>query len=125
MDRIFEGRMVGLNDRPVDENGSCVIYWMQRSQRATDNLALEYTVRLANDLGKPVLVYFGLHDAYPMASARAFKFMLEGLLETAGVQGGELPARMAEINEVLNALPVPLRERLLVEYLGGLYRPTP
>jgi hypothetical protein len=32
---------------------------------------------------------------------------------------------MAEINEVLNALPVPLRERLLVEYLGGLYRPTP
>jgi hypothetical protein len=51
--------------------------------------------------------------------------LFAGLLETAGVQGGELPARMAEINEVLNALPVPLRERLLVEYLGGLYRPTP
>ena len=76
--------MVELNDRPVDENGSFVIYWMQRSQRATDNLALEYTVRLANDLGKPVLVYFGLYDAYPMASARAFQFMLEGLRETAG-----------------------------------------
>jgi hypothetical protein len=29
---------------------------------------------------------------------------------------------MAEINEVLNALPVPLRERLLVEYLNGLFR---
>jgi len=29
---------------------------------------------------------------------------------------------MAEINEVLNALPVKLRERLLVEYLNELYR---
>jgi hypothetical protein len=29
---------------------------------------------------------------------------------------------MAEINEVLNALPVPLRERLLVEYLNELYK---
>jgi hypothetical protein len=29
---------------------------------------------------------------------------------------------MAEINEVLNALPVALRERLLVEYLNGLLR---
>ena len=34
----------------------------------------------------------------------------------------ELPGRMAEINEVLNALPVPLRERLLIEYLNELFR---
>lgn len=80
---MFEGRIVELNNRPIDENGSCVIYWMQRSQRATGNLALEYAVRVANDVGKPVLVYFGLYDSYPMASARAFKFMLEGLRETA------------------------------------------
>ena len=45
-----------------------------------------------------------------------------GLLGMAGVQGTSLPTRMAEINEVLNALPVPLRERLLVEYLNQLYR---
>jgi len=83
MDKVFEHRIVELNDRPVDENGSCFIYWMQKSQRATDNLALDYTVRLANDLGKPVLVYFGLYDSYPMASARAFQFMLEGLRQTA------------------------------------------
>ena len=84
MDKVFEGRIVELNDRPVDENGMCVIYWMQRSQRAMDNLALEYAVRLANDFGRPLLVYFGLYDAYPMGSARAFQFMLEGLRETAG-----------------------------------------
>ncbi len=44
-------------------------------------------------------------------------------LSMAGVEGTSLPGRMAEINEVLNALPVPLRERLLVEYLNLLYRP--
>jgi hypothetical protein len=44
-----------------------------------------------------------------------------GLLRMAGIEGSGLPGRMAEINEVLNALPVPLRERLLVEYMNGLY----
>jgi glutamate/tyrosine decarboxylase-like PLP-dependent enzyme len=48
---------------------------------------------------------------------------LRSLLAMAGVEGGRLPGRMAEINEVLNALPVPLRERLLVEYLNGLFAP--
>jgi glutamate/tyrosine decarboxylase-like PLP-dependent enzyme len=45
-----------------------------------------------------------------------------GLLKMAGIEGTGLPGRMAEINEVLNALPPALRERLLVEYLNGLYR---
>lgn len=49
--------------------------------------------------------------------------LFEDLLAMAGVTGTSLPGRMAEINEVLNALPVPLRERLLVEYLNVLYRP--
>lgn len=44
------------------------------------------------------------------------------MLGMAGIQGTSLPERMAEINEILNALPVPLREKLLVEYLNDLYR---
>jgi glutamate/tyrosine decarboxylase-like PLP-dependent enzyme len=44
------------------------------------------------------------------------------MLGMAGIQGTELPERMAEINEILNALPPQLREKLLVEYLNELYR---
>jgi glutamate/tyrosine decarboxylase-like PLP-dependent enzyme len=47
------------------------------------------------------------------------------LLALAGIDGASLPGNMAEINEVLNALPVPLRERLLVEYLNRLFQPAP
>lgn len=82
-DDIFDRRVVRLNDRPEDGAGRCVIYWMQRAQRAFDNPALEFAINRANDLGKPVLAYFGLYDRYPMASARAFTFLLQGLAETA------------------------------------------
>ena len=48
--------------------------------------------------------------------------MFQNLLGMAGIGGSELPGRMAEINEVLNALPVPMREKLLVAYLNELFR---
>ena len=56
--------------------------------------------------------------------ARSATSTFQGLLAMAGVQGSALPGRMAEVNEVLNALPVPMRERLLVEYLNELFRQT-
>ncbi|RJP73547.1 MAG: aspartate aminotransferase family protein [Candidatus Abyssobacteria bacterium SURF_17] len=43
------------------------------------------------------------------------------LLTMAGVEGAELPDRWARINEMLDALSPPLRERLLGEYLNVLY----
>lgn len=47
------------------------------------------------------------------------------LLGMAGLGSGTaLPERMAEINELLSALPVKLRERLLTEFVGMLFRPA-
>lgn len=48
--------------------------------------------------------------------------MLEGMLAMVGAGGSALPGRMAEINEVLNALPPAVRERLLIAYLNELFR---
>lgn len=49
---------------------------------------------------------------------------LATLLGSVGVQGSVLPARMAEINDVLNVLPPAAREQLLLAYLNDLFRPT-
>ena len=62
--------------------GEYVLYWMQQSQRATYNHALEYAVQQANKLDRMLLVVFGLTDDYPEANLRHFTFMLEGLKET-------------------------------------------
>lgn len=47
------------------------------------------------------------------------------LLAMAGLEGAGTPKRMAEINAMLSVAPPALRERLLVEFLGVLYTPTP
>ena len=75
-------RVCELNDQPMYDDASYVLYWMQQSQRAYDNPALEYVIQQANDLNKPILVAFGLMGDYPEANARHYSFMLEGLQET-------------------------------------------
>ena len=75
---IQDARVQTLNDKDVTE-GDFVLYWLQASQRAEDNWALEYAVQQANDLDKPLLVGFGLMDDYPEANLRHYVFMLEGL----------------------------------------------
>lgn len=78
---IHPARIHRLNDKPA-RNGGFVLYWMQQSQRAEWNHALEYAVERANALGLPVAVVFGLMDNYPEANERHYAFMLEGLAET-------------------------------------------
>ena len=63
--------------------GRYVLYWMQQSQRAEANDALEYAVGQANKGELPLLVGFGLMDDYPEANLRHYRFMLEGLAGTS------------------------------------------
>jgi len=74
-------RIKSLNDTDI-RKGDYVLYWMQQSQRAAYNHALEYAVQQANKLGRMLLVVFGLMDDYPEANLRHYTFMLEGLKET-------------------------------------------
>lgn len=64
-------------------DGDYVLYWMQQSQRARYNHALEFAVSQANSLEKPLAVLFVLIDDFPEAAHRHYRFMLEGLLDTA------------------------------------------
>ncbi|MCI0494988.1 deoxyribodipyrimidine photo-lyase [candidate division KSB1 bacterium] len=58
-----------------------VLYWMQASQRAEYNHALEYAIQQANERNKPLVVFFGITDNFPQANERHYYFMLEGLKE--------------------------------------------
>jgi deoxyribodipyrimidine photo-lyase len=75
---IGESRIQPLNkNRPT--RGEFVLYWMQASQRAEYNHALEYAVTQANESKLPIIVYFGLTETFPEANERHYYFMLEGL----------------------------------------------
>jgi deoxyribodipyrimidine photo-lyase len=85
------------------KDGDYVLYWMQSSQRAEQNHALEYAVQRANEMGQRLLVVFGLTDDYPEANLRHYAFMLEGLKdaqETLKERGIEMVVRKGSPDEV-------------------------
>jgi deoxyribodipyrimidine photo-lyase len=77
---VSAARVKALNSCSV-KNRKFVLYWMQSSQRATNNLALDYAILKANELDKPLVVCFGLAKTFPSANVRHFRFLLEGLRE--------------------------------------------
>jgi deoxyribodipyrimidine photo-lyase len=79
--RIHPARIQNLNSKEL-QRGDYVLYWMQQSQRAEYNHALEYAIEQANELHVPVVVVFGLTADYPEANLRHYVFLLEGLKET-------------------------------------------
>lgn len=107
---IHPTRVATLNDRPAGAGkGRYVLYWMQQSQRASGNHALEYAIEQANALGLPLVVAFGLMDGYPEANLRHYAFMLQGLKEVRRdltargirfvVRRGDPPAVAEELSE--------------------------
>ena len=68
------------NPRP---NGKCVVYWLQKAQRALDNPALETAIACANALDLPVVAYFSVIPNYPNANLRHYHFLQQGLHDIA------------------------------------------
>lgn len=90
MQNINSYRKFARNNKPVNESGDYVLYWMQINRRLEYNYALEYAVAWANKLEKPLLIYEGLNIDYPWASDRMHAFILQGMQEhllTAKEQG--------------------------------------
>jgi deoxyribodipyrimidine photo-lyase len=77
---IQKERVRPLNNEK-EKNRDYVLYWMQASQRAEYNHALEYAAEQANAREKPLVVFFGLTEKFPEANERHYAFMLEGLKE--------------------------------------------
>lgn len=71
------------NVLPVNPEGTAVVYWMQRSQRAVDNPALNYAIHAANALGKPVVVFLAPVPFHPNANQRHYAFLFSGFNDIA------------------------------------------
>ena len=54
---IQKERIKSLNQKSI-RKGAYVLYWMQASQRAEYNHALEYAISKANELPQAVIVFF-------------------------------------------------------------------
>lgn len=76
-------RIKHLNQKSP-QDGKFVLYWMQASQRAEHNHALEFAIRKANDARKPLVVFFGITTKFPEDNARHyyFLFLVNGLVNT-------------------------------------------
>jgi deoxyribodipyrimidine photo-lyase len=78
----LEQRARTLNRKPAAQ-GSCVVYWMSRDQRAEDNWALLYAQQEAQKRQLPLRVLFCLDDRYPSSRPDHIHFMRSGLKRCA------------------------------------------
>lgn len=83
---IEKTRIKHLNPHPF-RPGKFILYWMQQSQRVYCNHALEFAVRLGNQNECGVAVLFVITPAFLESGPRHYRFMLEGLKETARQAG--------------------------------------
>ncbi len=79
---VIADEQIKLLNQQAPRAGRYVLYWMQQSQRAESNHALEFAIQQANKAQLPLVVGFGLLPGHPVANARHFTFMLEGLRAT-------------------------------------------
>ncbi|MDX6214728.1 MAG: sphinganine-phosphate aldolase, partial [Frankiales bacterium] len=96
------------------------------SEAVVDDLLVDLAVAVEASrgvtVGDPALLA-AVHDLDPDSLGDD---VLGTLLPLAGIEpGAGLPERMAAINTLLEKMPMRLRERLLVEFLGLLFTPKP
>ncbi len=76
-------RLTVRRDGEPAAQGRCVVYWMQRAQRALDNPALDVAVQAANILKLPCVLFFAPVPFYPHANLRHYAFLQQGIADIA------------------------------------------
>src|SRR5277367_4825556 len=80
MERLKQDpRVTVRRDGPLDPDGRCVLVWVQRAQRATDNPALDLAIAAGNALRLPVVAFLGLVPAFPNGNWRHYQFLVDGV----------------------------------------------
>lgn len=75
--------MRAVNGAELRASGKYVLYWMIAARRTHDNFALDRAIEHAKRLHKPLLVLEALRVAYPFASDRFHRFVIDGMADNA------------------------------------------
>ncbi len=81
----FLHRVRGLNQTPIRDEASYVLYWMIAARRTAFNFALDRAIDWAHKLGKALVVFEPLRVAYPWASDRLHRFVIDGMADKASI----------------------------------------
>jgi deoxyribodipyrimidine photo-lyase len=76
-------RIRAVNRAPVRAEAQYVLYWMIATRRTHDNFALDRAIEHAVRLHKPLVVLEALRVAYPYASDRLHRFVIDGMADNA------------------------------------------
>jgi deoxyribodipyrimidine photo-lyase len=76
-------RVRAVNAAELQSDGKYVLYWMIAARRTHDNFALDRAIEHAKRLKKPLLVLEALRVAYPFASDRFHRFVIDGMADNA------------------------------------------
>jgi deoxyribodipyrimidine photo-lyase len=71
------------NEAVVRQSRDYVLYWMIASRRLRYNFALDRALEYCRALGKPLVIFEALRVAYPWASERLHRFVLDGMAANA------------------------------------------
>ncbi len=76
-------RVQDLNGRDARPDGDFVLYWMIAHRRRRANFSLQRAVEWCEQLQKPLVVLEALRVAYPWASDRLHRFVIDGMRDNA------------------------------------------
>jgi deoxyribodipyrimidine photo-lyase len=76
-------RITPLNQAPIASRGDHVVYWMIAARRTRWNPALDHAIARAKALDRPLIIVEPLRVAYPWASDRLHRFVIDGMAANA------------------------------------------
>ena len=76
LDRIKE-----VNDKPINDSGEFILYWMIATRRFNYNASLEFALTLSQEHQVPLVVIEEISTSHKFSNDRIATFMIQGMLE--------------------------------------------
>lgn len=73
-------RIKNKNNRKINPSGNYIVYWVQTGLRIDYNYSFVLAIDKANELNKPLLVYFALKEN-KIPNLRQYNFLKEGIID--------------------------------------------